>query len=369
MKESNMSQTDHETNLFEELKNDIRCERDHALRYWQQIRKRYVYEGLQYSAQDVFEWFMSAPFQEVEAISQKLGIDWQTIGNDVRRMADLLEGLKCEEELFPKTNESFVGDSEIYAKQRIIEDIDQCYFYHTIDLPGHGTIEGTWDLRNGINNYLGGFNFRGKRVLDVGTANGMLCFEIERQGGEVVAFDLSKDNRWDLVPYARWKEFESTFPGHAKHIDKLNNAFWFCHRCVNSNAKVVYGNVYNIPEQIGKVDVVIYGAILLHLRDPFLALQSGTKLTQDTVVVTEFLRPQTFESKKGVDQNFKEPCLTFLPDPETLEPKDTWWDLKPEIIVRMLKVLGFADMNVTYHSQLYEGEVAQLYTVVGRKGN
>ncbi len=369
MKNSNISQNDHEINLFEEFKNEIRRERNHAMRYWEQIRKRYVFQNVQHSAQDVFDWFMSSPFEEVKAISQDLGIDWKTIGNDVQKMVDFLEGFESQKTLFPKIKEPFVGDLEVYAKRRIIEDIDQCDFYHTIDLPGYGTIEGAWDLRNGINDYLGGVNFRGKRVLDVGTANGMLCFETERQGGEVVAFDLSKDYKWDMVPYARWKDSEYMYRTHKNHIDKLNNAFWFCHRCINSNAKVVYGNVYDIPKQIGKVDIVIYGAILLHLRDPFLALQSGTKLTQGTVIVTEVLTPHTFESKEGVDQDLKEPCLRFLPDPETLEPRDTWWDLRPEVVVRMLKVLGFTDINVTFHTQLHRGEVIRLYTVVGRQGN
>lgn len=359
MKDLNTDQTDHETSLFEEIKGDIRHERDHALRFWKQIRKRYVYRGRQYSAQEVIDWFMSAPFMEVKTIGKELGIDWKTIGNDVRRMDDPLKRFEEEQELFSETKEPFVGNTGIYAKPRVIEDIDQCFFYHTIDLPGHGTIEGDWDLRDGINDYLGGVNFSGKKVLDVGTANGMLCFETERQGGKVTAFDLSKDYAWDLVPYAKWKDYEYISHEHHNTIDRLNNAYWFCHRCFNSNAKVVYGDVYNIPEQIGEVDIVVYGSILLHLRDPFLALQNGTRLTREAVVVTEVLRDQTFQSK--------EPYMKFLPDPETLEPVDTWWDLRPEFIVRVLNVLGFEDTQVTYHSQLCKGEKVQLYTVVCRR--
>jgi hypothetical protein len=162
-----------------------------------------------------------------------------------------------------------------------------------------------------------------------------------------------------LVPYARWKDYEIILHGHRHHIDSLNNAYWFCHRCLKSNAKAVYGDVYNIPAQIGEVDIVIYGSILLHLRDPFLALQSGTRLARETVVVTDVLRGQTLKPK--------EPYMKFLPDPETLEPKDTWWDLSPEFVVRVIKVLGFEDIRVTYHSQPCKGEMVQLFTVVGRR--
>jgi len=359
MKDPNIGQPDHDTRLFEEIKTNLRRELDYALGSWQQIRKRYVYRGRQYSAQEVIDWFMSAPFMEVKTIGEALGIDWKTIGNDVRRMANPLKGFEEEQELFSESKEPFMGNTGIYANPRVIENIDQCYFYHTIDLPGHGTVQGDWDLRDGINDYLGGINFSGKKVLDVGTADGMVCFETERQGGKVAAFDLSKDYAWDLVPYARWKDYEYISHEHRKTIDRLNNAYWFCHRRLNSSAKVVYGNVYNIPEQIGEVDIVIYGSILLHLRDPFLALQSGTRLTREAVVVTEVLRDQAFQSK--------EPYMKFLPDPETLDPKDTWWDLRPEFVVRMINVLGFEDIRVTYHSQLCKGKDVQLYTVVGRR--
>jgi len=40
-------------------------------------------------------------------------------------------------------------------------------FCHTMDLPGMGKINGEWDLRVGLHEYLGKVNFRGKRVLDV----------------------------------------------------------------------------------------------------------------------------------------------------------------------------------------------------------
>jgi len=315
MKDLGAAQNDHDVRLFEEVKSDLRHNRDHALHYWENIKKRYIYRSRQYSAQEVIDWFMNAPFAEAKAIGEELGVDWKTIANDIRRILDPIKYFKEEEESFSKSKEPLVEDRGIYAIPRVVEDIEQCYFYHTIDLPGHGTIEGDWDLRNGIKEYLGRVSFSSKRVLDVGTANGVLCFEAEKQGGEVTAFDLSKDYLWDLVPYAKWEGYGQAMDERQKQIDSINNAYWFCHRCLNSNAKVVYGNVYNIPEQIGQVDIAIYGSILLHLRDPFLALQSGTRLVSEAVVVTDVMRGQAFESKK--------PYLTFMPDSETLEPKET----------------------------------------------
>jgi len=210
-----------------------------------------------------------------------------------------------------------------------------------------------------MSEYLGDFDFRGKRVLDVGTANGILSFSMEKAGAEVVSFDLDKHGSWDLVPFANWTEHDHIARDHKAMIDQLNNAYWFCHRLYNSKAKVVYGNVYNIPEEIGLVDVAMYGCILLHLRDPFLALQSGLKITRESVIVTECLRGQVVPTF--------EPYMRFLPDAKTQEPKDTWWDLRPELIVRMIGVLGFEDTTITYHIQKYEGRELTMYTVVGRR--
>jgi hypothetical protein len=35
----------------------------------------------------------------------------------------------------------------IYTEPRSVSDLKDCYFYHTMDLPGIGKIEGNWDLR------------------------------------------------------------------------------------------------------------------------------------------------------------------------------------------------------------------------------
>jgi len=247
----------------------------------------------------------------------------------------------------------------IYAEPRLVTDLNDCYFYHTIDLPGVGTIKGNWDLRGRLEEYLGHVDFSRRRVLDVGAANGLLSFSMEEHGAEVVSFDLDRNAKWDLVPFAAWTDYEAVRPGNQLVTHRLNNAYWFAHRLLNSRARVVYGSVYDIPVGIGAVDVAVYGCILLHLRDPFLALQNGLRLTRETAIVVEPLRAQPVATT--------EPYVGFLPDPSSLEPKDTWWDLRPEAIVRMLGVLGFGETTVTQHVQLYEGQEHSLYTVVGRR--
>lgn len=258
-----------------------------------------------------------------------------------------------------------VPDQSPYASTRLVGNIKDCHFYHTTDLPGHGVIEGEWDLRAGIDSYLGGVSCRGKRVLEVGTASGFVCFALERQGAEVVAFDLSAEELADVVPFAQI-DVGQRVRQHQSHIGRLNNAFWLCHRLFDSQARLVHGNVYAIPAGIGPVDVATFGCVLLHLRDPFLALAGALRLTQETVIVTEPLVIRSW-LKRLILKRFIGPSVLFCPDFRTATPSTTWWVLTPETVARFLGVLGFEETTLTYHTQLFQGQPVRLFTMVGRR--
>jgi hypothetical protein len=246
--------------------------------------------------------------------------------------------------------------SSLFASPKPVSGIDDCHFYHTMDIPGYGTVEGEWDLRSGAREYLGGVDLKGKRVLEVGTASGFLCFYMESQGAEVLAYDLSQSHDWDLVPYVQY-DHEHDVLARKRHIHRINNAFWLGHKAFNSKAKMVYGTVSAIPEAIGLVDISTFGSVLLHIRDPFLALQNALRLTTETVIVTDVYAPGTQDTE----------CLYFLPRFRETQPRDTWWNLPPTLIKSFIGVLGFEEAVVTYHEQKYRGRPHQLYTVVGRR--
>ncbi len=201
-------------------------------------------------------------------------------------------------------------------------------------------------------------------MLEIGTASGFLCFHMEQQGAEVVAYDLSVKDDWDVVPFAG-ANFDEEAQKRRQHIDKLNNAWWLAHRAHGSSAKAVYGTVYEVPSEIGEVDVATFCAVLRHLRDPFLALERVLRLTRETVVVTANLSVRLTGPQMLV--GLMKPCMAFLPNYKTGKPDESFWHLTPDIVKSMIGVLGFEQTETTYHVQRYRGKRRRVFTVVGHR--
>lgn len=215
---------------------------------------------------------------------------------------------------------------------------------------------------------------------------------MESKGADVVGFDLSSERSWDLVPFAKL-DVASHAAAMKLHIEKLKNGWWFAHRVLGSKARAVYGDIYAVPKEIGPVDIATFGAILLHLRDPFQALFNVLQLTRETVIVTDlhpeqptgspigslipsrpveglrqlvrrFLgRRMTFDSSNPVG------TLHFLPNYRSDNPDMavTWWCFPPAVICEMLGVLGFEKTTVTEHLQLFRGKRVRMFTVVAAR--
>ena len=72
-----------------------------------------------------------------------------------------------------------------------------------------------------------------------------------------------------------------------KGVDRIRNGYWLAHRLLKSRARVYYGDIYNIPDEIGQFDVVFLGMVLPHLREPFYALAQTARLSRDAVIITQ----------------------------------------------------------------------------------
>ena len=269
--------------------------------------------------------------------------------------------------------------TELYARPRAVGSPAECYFYHSMDIPGHGEVTGEWDLRGDEHRYLGGVDLSGKRVLELGAASGFLTTYMEGQGADVVAYDLSERHSWDVVPFAG-NDLGRFDQVRRDHLRRINNGFWLNHKAHDLSARLVHGTVYTVPEEIGQVDVATFASILLHLRDPFLALQTSLRLVRDMVVVTDVYpaseyhlvgdfvdAPDSEVPTPLPPEAHGQPKATFLPQYWDHAYGDTWWHMSPETIRRYVGVLGFEKTEITYHHAYAGGHRTLLYTVVGHR--
>jgi hypothetical protein len=160
-----------------------------------------------------------------------------------------------------------------------IPTLDDCLFYHTMELPGVGLVAGSWDLRGRFDEYVGGVGLAGRSVLDVGTASGFLSFEAERRGARAVtsfeagSVDLLQRNPGFVEPDRR--------------LEMQINSYRLAHHLLGSRAVPVYGDVYRLRDVVPAHEVVLVGQILVHLRDPFGALQEIAGRCERTLVIAE----------------------------------------------------------------------------------
>lgn len=171
-----------------------------------------------------------------------------------------------------------------------VQEVRDCYFYHSIDLPGIGIIDGDWDLIGDFDDYIGQLDLSGKRILDVGTASGFLTFEAEKRGAQVVSFDVQDGRQHQRLPFRDnlfMTDYQAWLHDRNQRIRKLKNSYWLAHRLLRSRADVLYGDVYALPDELGTFDVVLVGQVLVHLRDGISALSSIAQRSHDLVVIVE----------------------------------------------------------------------------------
>jgi SAM-dependent methyltransferase len=254
-----------------------------------------------------------------------------------------------------------ISRDALLAPPRQIERLEDCFFYHAIALPGFGLVPAHWDLRGRFDDYIGGVDVRGKSVLDIGTATGFLTFEAENHGAtRVLSFDQRDGADQAFLPFkdkppyrdrARWAE------QYRAEIERWKNAYWLCHRLLGSKAEVYYGDIYDLPTELGELDIAIVGSVLEHLSDPITALGSIARLTKERIVVVTPLletedRIARFEGKAN------RPEADF-----------TWWTYSLGTYREVFEMLGFAIEKVSSatYRYVYADRDEERSTIVARR--
>jgi SAM-dependent methyltransferase len=243
---------------------------------------------------------------------------------------------------------------DIFATPRQVARTD-CHFYHVLDIPGVGPVAGNWDLRRGVDEYLGHVDFAGKRVLEIGPASGFLTMEMEKRGADVIAVEMPEEPGWDYVPYPA-AVLAPVMEARRAGMQQLKNGFWFNHAAHNSRAKVIYAEVAALPPELGRFDIALLGSVLLHCANPLQLITECAKRA-DTLIITDIYYPELEGS----------PVCRLHP---SVENKDwgTWWDLSTDLLIQFLQVLGFSNVTRSLSSNyLNKGHPRELFTLVATR--
>jgi tRNA (mo5U34)-methyltransferase len=239
----------------------------------------------------------------------------------------------------------------------IIERIAGRRWYHSIDL-GHGVVTpGFVDHRDQLPYYSLPASLEGKRCLDVATFDGFWAFEFERRGAaEVVAADISRWTQAD-VPRLMLKD-----PAAFELDEETGGGFEIAADVLGSKVKRIETSVYDLdPAKIGTFDLVFISDLLVHLRDPQLALERAFAVCSGEVIVADVYTP-TLEGFGGA-------ALAQL-----TAPGETWWLMSVAALQLMMTVAGFepvdevsrfvlnADVNDVIHKVVLRGKALETPT-------
>jgi tRNA (mo5U34)-methyltransferase len=177
-----------------------------------------------------------------------------------------------------------------------------------------------FDLRPYVERHGIPQDLAGKRVLDVGTFEGFWAFELERRGAEVVALDLDRIQELDWPPRRR-----------PAADGRRGEGFDLVRAALGSSVVRVGGSIYEAtPGSLGgRFDLVFCGSVLIHLRDPMLALERIAALCAGRLVLAdEYSRRLSMLASTGVEFRGQTPWAT-------------WWRPAPKAWLAMVRCAGF----------------------------
>jgi SAM-dependent methyltransferase len=185
--------------------------------------------------------------------------------------------------------------------------------------------EGMFDLRPYVDRYGLPSDLSEKRVLDVGTYEGFWAFELERRGARVTAIDVERIQDLDWPPRRRPTDDASRSEG-----------FHIARDALGSSVERLGLSIYDAtPERVGgPFDLVFCGSVLVHLRDPMLALERMARLCRGNLVLAEEYsrRLEPIPLLKTAEFRGETPWMT-------------WWRPTTRTWLAMVRCAGFTEVR------------------------
>jgi len=172
----------------------------------------------------------------------------------------------------------------------VSEQVDSIDWYHTLELRPGVVTPGWLDHRAIVDKVPLPASLEGMRCLDVGTFNGFWAFEMERRGAaDVVAVDVLDPRKWDWPVRSE--------PAAVEAIGRRlagGRGFEIAREALGSRVNRIDSTVYELDgRELGHFDLAYVGSLLVHLRDPVLALERIRRISSTLVLVDGVDLPQT----------------------------------------------------------------------------
>ncbi len=199
----------------------------------------------------------------------------------------------------------------IAENQRQIARLSQLGWYHSIELPDGGVIEGhqsVEQLRKRLRQFPVPADLTGKRVLDIGAWDGWFSFEMEKRGAQVLAVDSTKNTR---LLEAK-KLLGSRIDYHIADICRLT------------------------AKDVGTFDIVLFLGVLYHVKHPLLALENVCGMSRDMAFIESFVSDGNLDAM---------PSMEFYETTELRGQLDNWVGPNASCLMAFCRTAGFARVN------------------------
>jgi len=161
----------------------------------------------------------------------------------------------------------------------------------------------------------------GKRVLDIGCADGFFTFLAESRGAKVVAMDS-------------WPR----------------QGFSLAHEILNSKAEFYHASVYDLgPEKFGLFDIVFFFGVYYHLKNPVLALERIASVTREWALIESEVRISPTRPKAVQKRRFwqrqsppqEEHATSYFFEREYNRDPTNWWVPNVPCLLQTTRAAGF----------------------------
>ena len=215
--------------------------------------------------------------------------------------------------------------------KRVIEEsrrqaarLSRLGWYHSIELPDGGVIEGLQSLdqqRQRLRRFPIPEDLTGKRVIDIGAWDGWFSFEMERRGAEVLAVDSAKNT-------------------HLLEARQL----------LGSRIHYQIADICRLTARdVGTFDIVLFFGVLYHLKHPLLALENVCGMCREMACVESFV---TDADSRAL------PLMEFYETNELRGQADNWVGPNLSCLLAFCRTAGFARVN-------FEGALGERAHVTG----